>query len=183
MGVKKPLRSKTSSLDVYVELGRIVKTVGLRGEVKVYPFTQTPQDLTRYNSLILRNESGDLKELTIEKLRVQKQFAILKFEGVDHVDQAQECVGLDAGTFEDRLPETSEGEYYIRDLIGMQVYSEEGVQIGTVSDVLETPANDIYQVATKDRELLIPALTDVILKVDPEKRIVTVRLIEGLMDL
>jgi 16S rRNA processing protein RimM len=141
------------------------------------------QDLSKYPSLILRSDSGQLTELTVENLRVQKQIAIIKFKSIDNIGRAEEYIGCDVGVFEDRLPETENGEYYIRDLIGMDVFSDAGEQLGVLSDVLETPANDIYQVAADDRELLIPALTEVIIKVDPEKRIITVRLIEGLLDL
>lgn len=182
MGVKRPLKSKSRSVDVYVELGRIVKSVGLKGELKVYPLTRTPYELNKYPSLILRSEFSQLTEMTVETLRVQKQFAIIKFKDIDHIDNAEEFVGHEVGIYENQLPETKEGEYYIRDLIGMDVYTQAGDFLGVLSDVLEMPANDIYQVDAGDREYLIPALAEIITKVDLVKRIVTVRLIEGLID-
>ena len=183
MEVKKPLKGKSKSVDVYVELGRIVKTVGLRGELKVYPLTRTPQDLSKYPSLILRSDSGQLTEFTVENFRVQKQIAIIKFKSIDHIEKAERYIGNEVGVFEDHLPETQDGEYYIRDLIGMDVVSDAGKQLGVVSDVLELSANDIFQVAADDKELLIPALSDVIIDINLDKRRITVRLIEGLIDL
>ena len=164
----------------YFEIGKIVNTQGLRGEVRVVPTTDDPARFQLLSDVIVSLKHGD-EILVIESVRYHKQFVILKFKGIDHID--------DAGKLKNSLikipPELAlpleENEYYIRDLIGLNVYTADQIHIGTITDVLPTGANDVYAIAGQDgKTIYIPAISQCVLAVDIPGRKMTVRLLEGL---
>lgn len=163
-------------------IGKIVNTQGIKGEVRVMPFTD---DATRFELLksvfVLRR--GTLKEMQIESVRYHKQFVLLKLKGIDDINTAElykECE-LQIPP-EEALP-CAEDEYYIRDLYGMAVYTEDGTLVGALSDVLFTGANDVYVIQREDPEkedILLPAIKQCILSVDVKAKKMTVKIPEGL---
>ena len=164
-------------------VGVISSTHGLHGEVKVYPTTDDPERFTLLKEVILDLGSSE-KSLAIEKVRFFKNMVILKFRGLDAIEDVQRFLKKDLLIErKDALP-LEEGEYYIPDLMGMEVYDEDGSRIGELCDVLQTAANDVYIVKRQgQKDLMIPKIDDCILGVDVENRKMTVHLLPGLTDL
>ena len=164
----------------FLECGKIVTTHGLRGEVKVQPWCDSPEDLARWEVLFL---DGGALEVKVEQARVQKNMVILKLGGVDTVDDARKLRGR--VLYLDRtMEELEEGVYYIQDLLGMEVRdADTGTVYGELVDVTETGANDVYHIRFADGKVrLIPAIPQVVISIDPEAGKMGIRPLEGLFD-
>lgn len=163
-----------------LEVGKIVNTHGLKGEVKVVPWTDTPDVFEMIEHIYLK--SGDI--LTVKGIKYQKNNIIVKFSEISDIDDALKFKGQVISADRSELGELPDGVYYIADIIGMKVISDVGEDLGEVSDVIQTGANDIYEVKREGKKsLLLPVIDDVILGVDTEKRIITAHLLEGLAEL
>ena len=163
-----------------LQVGVITTTHGIRGEVKVYP---TTDDAHRFEDLtyILLDTGKELCELEIEKVRYFKQFVILKFKDVDNINDIEPYKGRSLYVTREFAVPLKENEYYIADLIDMEVYLENGEYFGTLMDVMETGANDVYVVHIESgKEVLIPAIKDCIKKVDVENGKMVIHLLKGL---
>jgi len=164
----------------YFEIGKIVNTVGIGGEIKVFP---TTDDVRRFDLLdeicILIN--GEMRIKKLIKRRYHKNLVMLKLEGVEDVDSAEKLRGgVIVVDRSDALP-LDDNEYYISDLIGTAVETDDGRLLGLIKDVLVTGANDVYIVKREGaKDLLIPAISKCILNVDIEKKHMLVHLLEGL---
>ena len=166
-----------------LRVGVITKTHGLKGEVKVYPTTDSPSRFDELDTVTLVC-GRTIKDLSIENVRYFKNLVILKFEGIDHINEIEPYVGGDLYIDRSEGQELGEDENYIADIIGMEVVSDEGKVIGTVKDVMETGANDVYIVKCEGRkDLLLPAIRQCILDVNVEENRMTVHLMDGLMEL
>ncbi len=164
-----------------IPIGRVVKTHGVRGAVKIYPYGETLGELNIGEKLVAVAPGGEGKrELTLAGLRPQKQGWIGEFEEITDMDQALALAGKELLMPEERLPALSEDEYYHYQLIGLAVETGDGRRIGVLKAILETGSNDVYVVADDGKELLVPALEDVIRRVDLENRKIIVDLPEGL---
>lgn len=164
-----------------IPVGRVVKTHGVRGAVKIYPYGETLSALEAGEKLlVLAGGAEGALELTLAGLRPQKQGWIGEFEEITGMDQAQTLVGKELSMPEDRLPGLPEGEYYHYQLIGLTVQTGDGRIIGVLKAILETGSNDVYVAEQGGKELLIPAIEDVIREVDLEKARIIVDLPEGL---
>jgi len=165
-----------------IEVGKIINTHGLRGEVKVMPWTDTPDVFEDLERVFIKNRQGE-KELTIRNIKYQKNNLIIKFAELERIEEAELLKNSILLADREDLGELPEGVYYITDLIGLCVVNEEENKIGTLSDVLQTGANDVYVVKREGaKDLLIPVIDGVVLSVDLEEKKVTVRLMEGLDD-
>ena len=162
-----------------LQVGLITTTHGIRGEVKVFPTTDDPHRFEVLPSILL-DTGKELCELEIQRVKYFKQFVILKFKDVDDINEIEPYKGKSLYVTRDMAVPLKENEYYIGDLIGMEVFLEDGSYFGTLKDVMETGANDVYIVQTEDREVLIPAIKDCILKVDVEDNKMTIHLLKGL---
>jgi 16S rRNA processing protein RimM len=175
-----------------LRVGVISSTHGIKGEVKVYPTTDDPKRFSHLKRVYLDYCKQGIKgikdrkciELEISNARYFKQFVILKFKGIDDINDVELYKGMDLYVSrEDALP-LEEGEYYICDLIGLKVIDDKGQEVGELKDVLQTGANDVYVVNTNEnfgsRELLLPVIDECILDVDLEKREVKVHIMKGL---
>ena len=162
-----------------IKIGKIVNTVGLKGEVKVYNYSDSIEIYETIESIYVED-----RLTVIENVRAQKNMVILKLEGADDRNAAEALRGKELYIPEDDLPELPEGQYYVRDLIGMSVTEEDGNLLGHVTDVLQNTAQDIFEVESENgKKLLIPKVDQFVLDIDAEKREITVRLIEGMLDL
>lgn len=165
-----------------LQVGVISSTHGVRGEVKVFP---TTDDMTRFKKLkevILVTEKTE-KVLKITSVKFFKQFAILKFDGIDTLNDVEVYKG--ASLFVDRknAVKLEKDEYFIADLIDLTVNDENGKELGTLIDVMKTGANDVYIVKNEEgRELLFPAIKECILNIDFKKKTMTVHVMDGLLD-
>lgn len=166
-----------------LRVGVITRTHGIRGEVKVYPTTDSPLRFNEIEEVMLKN--GPRKErLRIQEARYFKNLVILKFEGIDSMNDAELLRGGELYIDRSQGEELSENEYYIADIIGMEVVTEEGEPVGQVKDVLETGANDVYLVKREGKkDLMLPAIRDCIRGVDIENNRMTVHILDGLADL
>ena len=166
-----------------LQVGIIASTHGVRGEVKVYPTTDDPRRFRRLKEVVL--DTGKEKmNLEIEGVKFFKQFVILKFKGLDNINDIEKYRQKSLYVTRKNAVRLQRDEYFIADLIGLKVQDEDGKELGTVKDVIETGANDVYVVEMTDgKELLLPAIKQCILNVDLEQQTMTVHVLDGLMDL
>lgn len=162
-----------------IKIGKIVNVVGLKGEVKVYNYSDSAEIYETTGSVYV----GD-RLIRIEKVRLQKNMVVLKLEGISDRNGAEAVRGKDIFITEDDLPDLPRGQYYVRDLIGMDVTDEKDGLIGSVTDVLQNTAQDIFEVGLPNgKRIMIPNVDEFVLDIAPEKGEIRVRLIEGMMDL
>jgi len=190
-----------NSYDSYLRVGVISSTHGIQGEVKVYPTTDDAKRFLDLKKVFLDTDGtlAGLLPLEIENVRFFKQMVILKFKDYNNINDIEKYKGKDLlVTREDAVP-LAENEYFISDVIGCELVTEEGIVIGTVKDILATGANDVYVAELSEginsvpeelrgekqkesgTELLLPSIPECILDVDVEKKRVTVRLMKGLL--
>ena len=154
----------------YLEAGEIVSTHGVRGEMKVLPWSDGPEFLQEFSRVLI---AGTV--YTVESCRVQKTCNLLKVAGIDSMEQAQAMRGKTVEVFRDDAPE---GMIFVAELIGMDVISD-GKSIGTLADVLDYPGNKVY-VVKGEHEYMIPAVSQFIEDIDMDSGVIRVRLIEGM---
>ena len=165
-----------------LEVGKIVNTHGLRGEVKIVPWTDSPDIFEKIEYVYVGNESGE--RLDINGIKYQKNNLIVKFAQINDIDAAQKYKNKIICAQREMLGELPEGTYYIADLIGLNVVTDDGREIGVISDVFNAGSSDIYEVKREGmKNLLLPVIDDVVLKIDLDEKKVTVRMIDGLEDL
>ena len=170
-------------MDDLLRVGVITTTHGIRGEVKVFPTTATPDRFESIDKVFLVTKREEL-ELEIERVRYFKNLVILKFKGIDNINDIEKYKGAELYVDREHGDTLSEGEYYITDIIGLKVIDESENLLGEVADVMETGANDVYVVRREgQKDLLIPAIKDCILSIDIESEKMIVRLLDGLSDL
>ncbi len=170
-------------MEELLRIGIISSTHGIHGEVKVFP---TTEDIKRFKKLkqVLLDTGEKQMELEIEGVKFFKQFVILKFKGIDNINEIEPYRGKNLLVTRKQAIPLEEGEYFISDLIGLRVVSDQGEVLGTLTDVLQTGANDVYVVKREEKkDLLIPAILQCILKTDLINGVMTVHLLEGLLDL
>lgn len=166
-----------------LQVGIITATHGLKGEVKVYPTTDDPGRFRRLKKVILDNGKMSA-DLEIESVKYFKQFVILKFKGLDDIEQVEKFRKASLYVTRENAVRLKKDEYFIADLIDMKVVNEDGSPLGTLRDVITTGANDVYEVALDESgTVLIPAIKECILEVDVENAVMKVHLLEGLLDL
>lgn len=167
--------------DVF-QVGVITSTHGVRGEVKVFPTTDDARRFKRLKEVILDTGKEQLT-LEIEGVKFFKQFVILKFKGIDNINDVERYRQKSLYVTRNNAVRLSKDEYFIADLINLRVENEEGEHIGTLRSVMETGANDVYVIEMNDgRELLLPAIKQCVLKVDVEAGYVQIHILDGLID-
>ncbi len=170
-------------MEEMLRVGVISSTHGVRGEVKVFPTTDDPARFRDLERVMLDTGKGYL-ELEITGVKFFKNMVILKFKGYDNINDIQCYKGRDLLIHREQAVPLEEGEYFIADLIGLQVITDEEKVLGTLKDVMKTGANDVYVVDMEmGKEVLIPVIPQCVLKVDLEAGQVKVHLLEGLLDL
>ena len=163
-----------------LKVGVITTTHGIRGEVKVYPTT----DADRFLDLeyVLLDTGREKRKLEIENVKYFKNLVILKFRGIDNINDIEMYKKRELWIPREEAQELGEDEYYIADLQGLNVVLEDGTEFGTLRDVMETGANDVYIIDSNEHgEVLLPAIKECILDVDLEKNTMTVHLMKGLL--
>lgn len=166
-----------------LQVGIITSTHGVRGEVKVYPTTDDPRRFRRLKEVVLDTGKEKLN-LEIEGVKFFKQYVIVKFKGLDNINNIEKYRQKSLYVTRKNAVRLQKDEYFIADLIGLKVQDEDGKVLGTVKDVIETGANDVYEVEMADgKSLLLPAIKQCILNVDVENGTMQVHVLEGLLDL
>ena len=160
-------------------IGKIVNVVGLKGELKVYCYADRKERFEELEQVWLEEQP-----YPIQKVRYQGNVVILKLQGIDDRNQAESQRNKGVYIQESDLAELPEGTYYVRDLIGTAVTGEDGCLLGSLSDVIQSSAQDLYEVRTKEgKKVLIPAVKEFILEINMEQKSMKVKLPEGLLDL
>ena len=165
-----------------IKIAKIVNAVGLRGEVKVYNYSDDRERFEDLEEIIVSGKQETVRK--IQGVRYQGNMVILKLEGVNDRNAAEALKESDVYITEDDLRELPEDTFYVRDLIGMKVI-DEGVygEIGTLRDVIQNTSQDVYAVRTREgKDILIPAVKDFIKEVDMEGRVIRTTLIPGFID-
>lgn len=162
-----------------IKIGQVVNVVGLKGELKVYHYSDYKERFDEIDSLYL-----DETEYKIERVRYQGNMVILKLPGINDRDQAELQRGKAVFITENQLRPLPEGVYYIRDILGFDVISHESEYLGKLTDVIQNSAQDLYEVELENgKKLLIPAVKAFVLETNIDGRFIKVKLLEGLLDL
>lgn len=167
-------------MEQLLQVGAIASTHGIRGEVKVFP---TTDDVKRFKDLkeVILDTGKEQLNLEIESVKFFKQFAILKFKGIDNINDIEKYKGKYLFVTRDNAVALEKGEYFIADMIGIEVYNEEEEKIGVLEDVLLTGANDVYIIKKLDgKELLLPAIKQCVLDINIEEKKMKVHVMDGL---
>ena len=164
-----------------LKVGVITTTHGVRGEVKVYPTTDEPERFLDLEYVLL-DTGKELRRLDIKNVRFFKNLVILKFDGIDNINDIEKYKGKSLLVDREHAVKLKKDEYFIADMIGMDVFTEDGELFGALKDVMETGANDVYIIEMSDgKEVLVPAIKQCILDVDIENRKMVIHLLEGLV--
>lgn len=162
-----------------IPIGRITGAHGIRGEVKLAPYG--PLDDIQWGTVYIARGGKAAEERKVLSSRMHKGVYLVVLEGVPDRNAAEALSGLEVFVHKSAVPEAGEGEYYYGDLLGMEVFTEEGKFVGRVDNVFSTGGNDVLETSGPFGEVLIPAIESVIIRIEPEKRKITVRLMEGLL--
>ena len=164
-----------------MQVGIITQTHGIRGEVKVFPTTDDAARFKKLKEVIMDNDRERMK-LEIEGVKFSKQYAILKFKGYDSINDIEKYKGAKLYIKREQAVKLKKDEYFIADLIDMDVVTEDGDYFGRIKDVLVTGANDVYVVTREDEtEVLLPAIKDCVREINMEQNKVTVHIMDGLI--
>ena len=160
-----------------INIGKIVNAVGLKGEVKIYNFSNSKERYESLKSIYVENDEHE-----IEKVRFNKEIVVLKLLNINDRTSAEALKGKDIFINESELAKLPDGEYYVRDMIGITVVESDGNVLGTLKDVIQNKAQDLYEVEMADgKTALIPAVEEFILNIDIANKQMVVKLIEGLI--
>ena len=168
-------------MEKYLEVGQIVNTFGIKGQVKVVPFTD---DIKRFDELkqIYIQKNNSLEPFEIEEVKYHKNMVLLKLKGIDTMEQAERLRNYYIKIDRKDAKKLPEGTYFIADLIGLEVYTDENKLLGILEDIYNTGSSDIYVVKDElGKQILLPAIKDVVKTIDLENKKIIVHIIEGLI--
>ena len=159
-----------------INIGKVVNVVGLRGEIKIYNYSDTTDRYLKFKEIII----GE-KTFNIDSVRVQKNMIIMKLQGITKREEAEALKEQLVYITEAQLEQLPEDTYYVKDLIGLTVKTVEGEEIGKVKDVIQNGGCDIYDIQGAKGQIMIPAVKEFIKSVSMEEQTIIVSLIEGMM--
>jgi len=166
----------------WIEVGIIFRKHGIQGEVKVFPLTDSPKRFLDLHDVVIEDSAGERHPVRIDRVRFQQDRVILHFEGKDTPEHAAPFMRSRILIHRAEAVRLPEGRYYYSDVIGLSVYTDREEYLGRVEDILETGSNDVYVVRGEAREVLIPAIREVIRKIDLENQRLIVHEVEGLLE-
>ena len=165
-----------------LQVGAVTSTHGLAGEVKVFPTTDDPKRFKKLKQVLL-DTGKDMLPLEVEHVKFFKNMVILKFKSYDRIEDIMGFKGKNLYVTRENAVRLKKDEYFIADLIGMKVYTEDEAYLGELTEVITTGANDVYTVHMENgKDVLIPAIGQCILNVDVEHETMQVHLLEGLLE-
>jgi len=169
--------------DELITVGKITGTHGIKGLLKVYSFSGNVESLQSAGTVFLKGKDGLLSEYSVRSVAVHGGGFILGLNDFSDINQVLCLNGSELCLKRSQLPIPDEDEYYWRDLIGLSVYTDQGIELGTLVDIFETGSSDIYVVRGSSKEYLIPAIADVIASIDMAAKKMIITPLEGLLDL
>jgi 16S rRNA processing protein RimM len=168
--------------DNLILMGKIAATHGIKGQLRIVPYSGSADNLLLCKSLFVRDAKGRLEQFEVTSAAIHGKKILVTLQGYAGINQVLHFVGSEVLLYTAQLSTPDEGEYYWNDLIGMKVVTTDGVDLGRLDSIIETGSNDVYVAVANGREYLIPALTDTV-SIDVEAKLMTVTPFEGLFDL
>lgn len=166
-----------------LRVGVITSTHGIRGEVKVFPTTDDPDRFKKLKECIIAGKRGNVN-VTVQSVKFFKQYVIVKFKEFDNINDIEIYTKCDLLVTRGNAVKCEPGEYFICDLIGLRVITDEGKELGNLTDVIETGANNVYEVTSDTGKIYyLPVIDQCILSHDMTNRTVTVHILKGLLDI
>lgn len=167
-----------------LKVGKIVNTHSLKGEVKVISSTDFEEERFKKGSKLLITRGNQLiREVVVQSYRNHKNFLLVKFEGIDSVEEAEKLKNLQIKIDSDEVGELEENEFYFHEIIGCQVFDENDRNLGEIIDILTPGANDVWVIKGEEgKEILIPYIEDVVKQIDITNKKVNIKVMEGLID-
>ena len=163
-------------MDSLLEVGQVVNSYGIKGFLKIVPLVDTIEQFKSFKILYMQNK----EELEVEEVKFSKNLVLVKVKGIDTIEDALKFKNLDLYAKREDI-KLEEGAHFIVDLIGLEVYTEEGKPLGILKEVLQPGANDVYIVENENKEqILLPVIPDVVKDINLKERKVVVKLLEGL---
>ncbi|HTK80658.1 MAG TPA: ribosome maturation factor RimM [Bacteroidota bacterium] len=163
-------------------VGKIVGCFGIRGAVKVQPVTHSVERLTELKSVRVGARPEDAGKFTVSNVERRERIAVLTFAGIDTRTKAEEIVGHYVFVSGQQLKKPDEGSYFTDDIVGAEVYGTDGTLLGTIEDVEQMPAQDVWVMRSGEKSIMIPAVKEFIKSVDVKQRRIVIEVIEGLLD-
>ena len=166
------------------QLGVIASTHGLSGEVNVFPTTQDPERFKKLKKVTLHTQKGEEIQLDIVSSRFFKKFVIVKFKQFNNINEVEKFRGCELTIDRKDAIKLEKGEYYCADLMGLVIVDEEGNELGTLTEILQTGANDVYEMTRKDSEdkIYIPAIRDCVKEINVDEGKIVIHVMPGLLD-
>jgi len=167
--------------DDFITIGKVVSTQGNKGEVNILPLTDSTNRFINLVTVFLRNNNSKTR-LNIEKIRIKENTVILKLKDIESIEEAKMIVGSFLEVEGKNAVKLSKDTYFIFEIIGLEVYTENNIFLGKVENVISTGSNDVYIVKGKNKkELFIPAIREVVKNVNLEKKRITINMVDGLI--
>ena len=165
------------------QVGVIASTHGLQGEVNVFPTTEDPSRFKKLKKVTLHTQRGEEIELDVVSARFFKKFVIVKFKQFDNINDVEKFRGCELTIDRKDALKLNPGEYYCADLIGLKIVDEDGTELGTLSEILQTGANDVYEMTRGDNgeKVYIPAIKDCVKDINVEEGRITIHVMPGLL--
>jgi len=164
-----------------ITIGKITKTRGLNGEVVIFPYTDDPDRFFLLKEVWISGKKNS-QIFQIKKVKKFKSNILLKFQGINSPEAAMPLVNSYLEIEREKLLTLPENRYYIFNILGLKVLTEKGEEIGTIKDVISLPANDVYVVRKGEKEYNIPAIKEVVSKIDLDKKIMMIQPLKGLLE-
>jgi len=165
-----------------LEIGRIIRPQGLAGRLKVLSYLESQDMLDALAEVFIGRRAQEATVFPLHVVQKGREFFILKLGGIESKDAAARIVGSSVWMPSEAMKELPDGEYYWHEIIGLEVVTEEGRILGRIESVFPTGSNDVYVCRGMEKEILLPAIGDVILKIDRDHGIMVVRLLKGLTE-
>ena len=163
-------------------VGVFASTHGIKGEINVYPTTDELDRFDYIKDVLMDCGKDGMKELEVEGVKYFKNMPILKFKGIDNINDIEKYKGADIFVTRENAIPLEEGEFYVSDIIGLDVFTDEGNKLGVLKDVIQTGANDVFDVTMENgKSVLLPKIDECILKIDLEEKKITVHMMKGLL--
>lgn len=165
-----------------VAIGSVVKARGLNGEIKVSLYSGDARELADFTTVIVERH-GVAQELAVEHTRPQGKFIDFKLRGIDNRDQAEACVGSEISVLKSQMPVLTDDEFYWHEMMGLTVKTDQGKELGTVTSLIATGANDVLVVTGADGEYLIPMIKEIIVQQDNVAGVLIISPMPGLLEM